>query len=407
VFISATDRQTSRPENDDSSDLGSTPAWVHVGAWVTPLSLLIPALAAVTRQMRSFDAVIASGPGPIFAQFGRRPWSFFVTGGDLTVKPFPITFRSWYPSFGHRAAEVVAGFWQRRAIRRADEIWMPPFRPLTDAAERLSIPACGIMSTRIPIALDTDTWSPEAHLSESAIHFASQAVEDAQFVIFHPSRMAINAEPNLVRAGQWKGNDRLFEAVSLLRERQRDLRVRLLMIDSPDSRDLPLAKGIIESLGIDGLVRWLKPPNGSALDQDHMRALYAASDVVVDEFGVGWFGFVALEGLAMAKPVLGYVDETAMSRLYPEARTHPFVSSREPVQIANNLERLWLDPHERERIGAEGRQWVVEHHGLAAAADAIRTAVADLIGRTPCSPPPARARRVRRGLRRERLHEEG
>ena len=40
------------------------------------------------------------------------------------------------------------------------------------------------------------------------------------------------------------------------------------------------------------------------LDADHMVALYQAADVVADEFGVGWFGYVTLEGLACGRPAL-------------------------------------------------------------------------------------------------------
>ena len=55
-----------------------------------------------------------------------------------------------------------------------------------------------------------------------------------------------------------------------------------------------------------------------------MRALYHRSDVVADEFGVGWFGYVTLEGLASSRPVLCHLDEQVMATMYPE---HPILDN--------------------------------------------------------------------------------
>src|SRR5687767_14860898 len=99
VFISDSDDAAWRPEVDDASLADDYPDWIHSGDWVTARSLVAPASAPITRALATFDLVVASGVGPVFAQHAGRPWIFYATGADLTVKPFPATFWRWYATW--------------------------------------------------------------------------------------------------------------------------------------------------------------------------------------------------------------------------------------------------------------------------------------------------------------------
>jgi glycosyltransferase involved in cell wall biosynthesis len=87
--------------------------------------------------------------------------------------------------------------------------------------------------------------------------------------------------------------------------------------------------------------------------------MYSISDVIADDFGVGWFGSASLEALSCAKPLLNYVDSSIMSENYP---WHPFLSSKDADELAEIIKDLYGNPSKVQEIGANGRRWVQEFH---------------------------------------------
>jgi hypothetical protein len=61
----------------------------------------------------------------------------------------------------------------------------------------------------------------------------------------------------------------------------------------------------------------------------------------------------------MGCPVVTYVDENVMSRLYP---WHPLLSADTEETIAEHLTVLYRDPTRRREIGQKGREWIQEFH---------------------------------------------
>jgi glycosyltransferase involved in cell wall biosynthesis len=68
----------------------------------------------------------------------------------------------------------------------------------------------------------------------------------------------------------------------------------LAAIDSLRRRGLPIELDLIEGV-----------PNHEA------RLRYAAADVVIDQLRIGWYGMLAIESMALAKPVVVHLDEQA------------------------------------------------------------------------------------------------
>jgi glycosyltransferase involved in cell wall biosynthesis len=88
-------------------------------------------------------------------------------------------------------------------------------------------------------------------------------------------------------------------------------------------------------------------------------------DAVADQFIVGWYAMFAIEGMALAKPVLTYLREDLLElySLYSFAHECPIVNT--PVMaIKENLRRLMADPQLCRELGARGRQFVLECHSL-------------------------------------------
>jgi glycosyltransferase involved in cell wall biosynthesis len=104
----------------------------------------------------------------------------------------------------------------------------------------------------VPPAIVLDDWQP-----------APTEPGDVLRVAHAPSKRAV------------KGTQAVLDAVASLR-----------------GRGAPIELDLIEGV-----------PNREA------RARYAAADVVVDQLRVGWYGMFAIESMALAKPVVVYLDE--------------------------------------------------------------------------------------------------
>ena len=68
----------------------------------------------------------------------------------------------------------------------------------------------------------------------------------------------------------------------------------LAAVESLRAKGAPVELDLIEGV-----------PNAEA------RLRYAAADIVVDQLRVGWYGMLAIESMALAKPVVVHLDEQA------------------------------------------------------------------------------------------------
>lgn len=320
--------------------------------------MLRPWRSDVVEALRPFDFVVASGLGPVYAQFSGRPWAFLTTGGDLTVRPFPVRFLRYNHPLRARLGSLAVGVWQRRAIRRAPVIWTQPFSPFQRALSRLGVTPDRSAWPYLPIVVDTEAFAPRPRPLATRRVKLPAIVDDADFVVFSPSRVVMNRSRPMVESGQWKGSDILLRGFAALVHARRVARPLLLLIDN-GSREVATARRLAASLEITQQVVWLQGPRRSGFDRAELIELYALADVVVDEFGVGWFGYVVLEGLAMGKPVVSHVEEAVMRDLYP---SHPICSARTPEDVTRQLSRLCADPALRNEIGRRGRAWIEQHH---------------------------------------------
>jgi len=96
-----------------------------------------------------------------------------------------------------------------------------------------------------------------------------------------------------------------------------------------------------------------------------VRTAVRGCDVLADQFLAG-YGLAAIEGMSSGKPVLSnlsWLDDDM--REGTALRECPIVDSP-PDRLEESLRRLALDPALRSRLGAAGRQYVLDHHSLAA-----------------------------------------
>ena len=378
LFVDADADFNQLPESEEPALRSAYPEWIHRGTYQTYQSRLWPGASPLVRALATFDLVMVSGAGVRFAPFVDRPFIFYVTGWDLTVAPFPVRFFDRPRGPAAKVAAVIGGFWQRRGIGCVDELWSQPFSPFTLAASRLGIDSRRVTPRYFPIIIDTELFQPSGSPRAGLNGQMRRVLDEHDFVVFHPSRIMTDRRARYVESGQWKGNDRLFEGFARFAESTPSARPALVLIDREESPDVREARHTIRRLGIDDRVTWLKGPHPYGFDRVELVPLYAAADVVVDEFGIGWFGSVVVEGLSMAKPVLCYLDPDVMEQLYP---WHPILTPQTPDEIAACLVDLWRDPVDRQRLGERSRRWAVEFHSIEGASatyiEHVRQAIRD------------------------------
>ena len=361
LFIDDNATPGQRPESEDPSLAGGYPEWIHLGPYHDATARLWPGRSPLVKELETFDVVMVSGGGVRLAPFVKRPFIFYVTGWDLTVAPFPIRFLGRSPGLVRKCGALLGGFWQRRGIAAVDQLWSQPFSPFVQAAERLHVEADRIVPRYFPIMIDTDVYQADPQARSSEDPQVRRLVDDHDFIVFHPSRMMLNRAPEYRETGQWKGNDRLFEGFAAFLATNPGARPVLALVEQAPCADMRLAHAAIQRLGIAEHVVWLKGPHTHGFDRAGLLPFYSVADVVADEFGIGWFGSIVVEGLSMGKPVLCHVDEAVMKQLYP---WHPILSPRTPAEIGAALTDLYRDPAARRELGARGRAWAVEFHSI-------------------------------------------
>jgi glycosyltransferase involved in cell wall biosynthesis len=98
------------------------------------------------------------------------------------------------------------------------------------------------------------------------------------------------------------------------------------------------------------------------LPRDEALRRYAAADIIADQFCMGGWAQFALEGMALGKPVLAYLDEDFLAN---PVFNVPVVNAT-PENLATVLAALIEIPELRHRLGAASRTAVERYHSVEA-----------------------------------------
>jgi hypothetical protein len=98
---------------------------------------------------------------------------------------------------------------------------------------------------------------------------------------------------------------------------------------------------------------------------------YRQADIVVDQLKVGWYGVFAIEGMALAKPVVTFLHDEAVERTEGAFGIDmPIVSATEET-LLERLRPLVESAEERRRLGEAGRAYVEHVHDAEKVADRL------------------------------------
>jgi glycosyltransferase involved in cell wall biosynthesis len=113
---------------------------------------------------------------------------------------------------------------------------------------------------------------------------------------------------------------------------------------------------------------------------DHREAFerYRSADVVVDQLNAGWYGVLAIEAMALGKPVVTFLHEEAVRRTEEAFGVAVPIVSATKDTLADVLRPLVESPEERARLGAASRTYVERVHDLELMTDRLLDLYAQL-----------------------------
>ncbi|MBW3539424.1 MAG: glycosyltransferase family 1 protein [Planctomycetes bacterium] len=284
------------------------------------------------RAVRDFDVVHFNFGSPLLPV--RKPW----TGPEMKrVSWLGRLLRSLYAgaveladlkllkragvgiAITYQGDDARQGDWCREHfdITFAREVGPDYYHPAEDANKRRLIARIGQLADRI-YSVNPDLL----HVLPRGARFVPYASVDPRQ--WRPSSFEVGTRPVVLHAPthrEVKGTRYVLSAVE-----------RLKHVDGIDFEFL-----LVENL-----------PHAEA------RGLYRRADILVDQLLAGWYGALAVELMALGKPVVCYIREEDLQFLPPEMRQELPLIDATPDSIYTVL-RYWLTEG-RQRLCAVGRE---------------------------------------------------
>src|SRR5690606_11274603 len=141
-----------------------------------------------------------------------------------------------------------------------------------------------------------------------------------------------------------------------------------LIVHAPSRREIKGTKYVlnaIEKLEKSGLKFDFRLVEG--LSHEEALSIYKKATVIIDQMQIGSYGHLAMEAMAMGKPVICYIRKDLVSK-YPEGL--PIING-DPVNLFKVLKQFISKPKEWERIGKQGRKYVESYHSYEVVADKL------------------------------------
>jgi glycosyltransferase involved in cell wall biosynthesis len=142
---------------------------------------------------------------------------------------------------------------------------------------------------------------------------------------------------------------------------------RPVFVHAPSSRTRKGTEHFVracEELGVD-----LEIVEG--LHHDEARRRYERADVVLDQLNAGWYGMLAIEAMALGKPVVTFLYDDATRRTEEAFGMRVPIVRADKDNLVEALRPLAESAAERRRIGAEGRAYVERVHDIEWIADRL------------------------------------
>lgn len=324
------------------------PDWVRrVRAPRNPLGAPLAYLrgeASLVRALRRYDAVVCSGLGLMSARWARRPFVFISFGSDLDQ----LARQGWS---GDPVEHARPG-WRRRIgyqlrRRRYQEALPHAARAIVAPHQAAWARELGLRELRwMNHVLDLDVFHPLPEAERAAERAALVSRFPGDHLVYVGSR-CVWRQPQLT---DYKGTDLILRTLARLRPR---LPGKLRVLVTEKGWDLDETRALVESLGLADAVTWLPP-----MPRPELARVYAAADVVLDQFGVGILALVAVEAMAAGAAVFTKLPHVPDAPFYAEP---PEFAHADGETLGDRVERVLRSEDERRRRGREAADWARRH----------------------------------------------
>ncbi len=99
------------------------------------------------------------------------------------------------------------------------------------------------------------------------------------------------------------------------------------------------------------------------LSHKEARKLYEKADILIDQLLAGWYGGLAVELMALGKPVICYIREDDLKFIPPEMREDLPIIQATPSTIYHVLKQyLTIDKNRLSELGAKSRDYIEKWH---------------------------------------------
>ncbi len=145
-------------------------------------------------------------------------------------------------------------------------------------------------------------------------------------------------------------------------------RKRPIVVHAPSSRRRKGTEHVVAACeGLDVELRIVE-----GVRHDEAIAHYREADIVVDQLNAGWYGLLAIECLALGKPVLTFLRDGARQRTEEAYGTEVPLVGVTAETLRDRLEALVeAGPTEWRRLGEASRAYVEQVHDVERVADSL------------------------------------
>ena len=144
-------------------------------------------------------------------------------------------------------------------------------------------------------------------------------------------------------------------------------RRRPVILHAPSSRSRKGTEHVLAACeGLDAELRLVE-----GLHHDEAFERYRDADIVVDQLNSGWYGMLAIECMALGKPVVGFLHEEAAERTAAAFGVEVPIVRATKDELRSRLEELVTSPEERRRLGNASRAYAERVHDLEQVTDRL------------------------------------
>lgn len=329
---------------------------------------------ALVKKLAEYDLLIFSGNAISHINLISNKSVIRPTGSDMTVLPilkskdyntltgrkisifYPLRFLKWY------LRKLIF----KLAYKKANYVFLDKSKPFIRASEKLQIPTTKILN-HPRLAINTDRFK-RRNISERRKIYEKWGLTSTDFLVFFPSRIMIKKTPIHESTGQWKASESaLWGFKSMLGKLTNTdkAKVKILIPYREESPCFEEAMNILKKGDMLENATILRRNQQISLSRIELIEIYSISSVVLDDFGVGWYGSTVVESLSCECPVISHVEKNYLDSF---CAWHPLQLAQTAQEISIQLIRIHQSKLLLTKLRKSSRKWIKQYHSERSAA---------------------------------------